>query len=298
MNKDFFVKHPLVKHLLYMLAVSVVIVFLAFLFIKLVARQGKEYELPDYRGVALADMMDANPYHLEYVVIDSVYDAEQEGGIVLQQDPLPGTMIKTHRKVYVTLTTYAPSDVVLPELSNMTVRSAVSALEAAGLRCGKLRFVDSPYRNVILESTCKGKMVYSGEKMNSGAVVDLTVGLGETPKGTRVPFVIGQAPAKARRGILSASLNVGREHFDGVNDRSHCVCYKLDPDYTGVTRYPLGTYVEMWYCDATEADVERIISNFEVDSTKIFKTEFDGQEDEFDPYGDVDDPSFDEGWDW
>ncbi len=298
MDKEFFVKHPLVKHLIYMLVVSVVIVILAFLFIKMVARQGKEYELPDYRGVALVEMKRDNPYHLEYVVIDSVYDAEQEGGIVLQQDPEPGTMIKTHRKVYVTVTTFAPSDVVLPELSNMTVRSAVSALEAAGLRCGKLKFVDSPYRNVILESTCKGKMVYAGEKMSTGAVVDLTVGLGETQKGTRVPFVIGQVPAKARRGILSASMNVGQEYYDGVTDRSHCVCYRLNPDYTGVTRYPLGTYVDVWYCDATEADVERIISNFQVDSSKIFRTEFDDMEDDFDSYNDVDDPDFDDGWDW
>lgn len=298
MNKEFFENHPLVKHLLYMLGVSIVIVILAFLFIKMVARQGKEYELPDYRDVALEQMKKDNPYHLEFVVIDSVYDAEKEGGIVLMQDPLPGTMIKTHRKVYITVTTFAPSDVVLPELSNMTVRSAVSALEAAGLRCGKLRFVDSPYRNVILESTCKGKMVYAGEKMSSGEVVDLTVGMGETPKGTRVPFVIGQAPAKARRGILSASLNVGQEHFEGVTDRNQCVCYKLSPDYTGVTRFPLGTYVDVWYCDATEADVERIISNFQVDSSQIFQTEFDSPEDDYDPYFDEPDPGFDDGWDW
>jgi hypothetical protein len=204
-------------------------------------------------------------------------------------------MIKTHRKVYVTVTTFAPSDVVLPELSNMTVRSAVSALEAAGLRCGKLKFVDSPYRNVILESTCKGKMVYAGEKMSTGAVVDLTVGLGETQKGTRVPFVIGQVPAKARRGILSASMNVGREYYDGVTDRSHCVCYRLNPDYTGVTRYPLGTYVDVWYCDATEEDVERIISNFKVDSSQIFNNELELYDDY---YTIDDDPDFDDGWDW
>lgn len=298
MDKEFFVRHPLLKHLVIMFAVSCVILVLAFLFIKVVARQGKEYKLPDYRGMELATMEKDNPYHLEYVVMDSVYDADQEGGIVLQQDPEPGTMIKTRRKVYVTVTTFAPSDVVLPELSNMTVRSAVSALEAAGLRCGKLKFVDSPYRNVILESSCKGKMVYAGEKMSSGAVVDLTVGIGDVQKGTRVPFVIGQVPNKARRGILSASMNVGHEYFDGVTDRSHCVCYKLNPDYTGVTRYPLGTYVDMWYCDATEADVERIISNFVVDSSKIFSTDFDGSEDESDPYYDVDAPNFDDGWDW
>lgn len=298
MNKEFFGNHPLIKHLLYMLGVSVLIVILAFLFIKMVARQGKEYELPDYRGMALAAMEKDNPYRLRYVVIDSVYDAEQEGGLVVMQDPEPGTMIKTRRKVYVTITTFAPSDVVLPELSNMTVRSAVSALEAAGLRCGKLRFVDSPYRNVILESTCKGKMVYAGEKMSSGAVVDLTVGLGDAQKGTRVPFVIGQSPAKTRRGILSASLNVGQEHFEGVTDKNQCVCYKLSPDYTGVSRYPLGTYVDVWYCDATEADVERIISNFQVDSSQIIRSEYDGLEDEYDPYWNEPDPDFDDGWDW
>ena len=294
MNSTFFEKHPLVKHLLYMLAVSVVIVFLCFMFIKIVARQGKEYELPDFRGIALSQLEEENVLSLRYVVIDSIYDEEKEGGIVVQQDPKPGTMIKTRRKVYVTVTSYAPSDVVLPELSNMTVRSAVSALEAAGLRCGRLRFVDSPYRNVILETTSKGKMVYAGQKMNQNDVVDLTVGMGETPTGTRVPFVIGQLPAKARRGILSASLNVGQEHFEGVTDRSTAVCYKLNPDYTGVTRYPLGTYVDMWYCDATEEDVERIISNFKVDSTKIFENDLDLYED----YTVDADPDFDDGWDW
>ena len=294
MSSNFFEKHPLVKHLLYMLAVSVVIVFLCFMFIKIVARQGKEYELPDLRGIALSQLEEENVLSLRYVVIDSIYDEEKEGGIVVQQDPKPGTMIKTRRKVYVTVTSYAPSDVVLPELSNMTVRSAVSALEAAGLRCGRLRFVDSPYRNVILETTSKGKMVYAGQKMNQNDVVDLTVGMGETPTGTRVPFVIGQLPAKARRGILSASMNVGQEHYEGVTDRSTAVCYKLNPDYTGVTRYPLGTYVDIWYCDATEEDVERIISNFKVDSTKIFENDLDLYED----YTVDTDPDFDDGWDW
>jgi hypothetical protein len=295
MSKDFFEQHPLIKHLLYMLAVSVVIVFLGFMFIKLVARQGKEYELPDFHGVALSELEKDNPLNLKYVVIDSVFDADMEGGIVIQQDPKPGTMVKTRRKVYVTVTTFAPADVVLPELSNMTVRSAVSALEAAGLRCGRLRFVDSPYRNVILECSSKGKMVYAGEKMNQNDVVDLTVGMGETPVGTRVPFVIGQLPAKARRGILAASLNVGQEHFDGVTDRSTAVCYRLNPDYTGVTRYPLGTYVDLWYCDATEEDVERIISNFKVDSSQIFNNELELYDDY---YTIDDDPDFDDGWDW
>ena len=295
MNKDFLKKHPLVKHLLYMLLISVAIIFLAFMLIKVIARQGKEYELPDICGAKLEELKKDNPLHFTYVVIDSAYDAEKGGGIIIQQDPKAGTMVKTHRKIYVTVTTYNPADVVLPELSSMSVRSAVSALEAAGLRCGRLKFVDSPYRNMILEATVKGKIVYAGEKMDQGHAVDLTVGMGEKPVGTRVPFVIGQPPAKARRGILSASMNIGVEHWDEVTDKNCAVCYKLYPDYTGVTRYPLGTSVELWYCDATEADIERIISNFKVDSTQIFNTQFDEYDDYYTTEEDAD---FDEGWDW
>lgn len=288
---------PLLKHLLIMLAVSLVILFLTFLFIKIFARQGKEYELPDMRGQALAALEEDNPLDLRFVIIDSLYDRDVEGGTVIQQDPKPGTMIKSNRKIYVTVASYAPADVVLPELSNMSVRSAVSALEAAGLSCGRLRFVDSPYRNVILDCTCKGKMVYAGEKMAQGAVVDLTVGLGEGPAFTRVPFVIGQAPAKTRRALLSASLNVGNEHFEGVIDRSKAVCYRLDPDYTGVTRYPLGTTVEVWYTDAsTEADVERIISSFQVDSTKIIRP--DDEEFSYPSSSSDDNYDFYDDWDW
>ena len=87
---------------------------------------------------------------------------------------------------------------------------------------------------------------------------------------------------------------MGQEHWEDVTDRNSAVCYKLYPDYTGVTRYPLGTYVDVWYCDATEADVERIISNFKVDSSQIFKTEYD----DYDIYDPNDDYDFDEGWDW
>ena len=40
--------------------------------------------------------------------------------------------------------------------------------------------------------------------------------------------------------------------------------------------------------------MERIISNFKVDSSQIFNTQFD----EYDPYDPDDDYGFDDGWDW
>ena len=108
---------------------------------------------------------------------------------------------------------------------------------------------------------------------------------------------VEQADATLRLARLAMlpSLNVGVEHWEGVNNRNSAVCYKLYPDYTGVTRYPLGTAVEVWYCDATEADIERIISNFKVDSSQIFHTQYDGYDDY---YITEEDETLDEGWDW
>ena len=65
------------------------------------------------------------------------------------------------------------------------------------------------------------------------------------------------------------SLNVGREHFNGVKDRQKAVVYRQEPDYTGVTQYPYGTEVELWYRDATADEIDQMIKDFKVDSSKI-----------------------------
>ena len=84
-----------------------------------------------------------------------------------------------------------------------------------------------------------------------------------------MPFLIGKNSEQARRDIYALSLNIGREHFNGVRDKASAVVYRQEPDYTGVSRYPYGTAVELWYIDADADEVEKMISSFKVDSTKI-----------------------------
>lgn len=289
--KDFLQDHPLVKHLLLMVAVSFGILLLTFVFIKIYARQGQEYVLPDYTGCTLEDIQQDNPLELVFVVTDSIYESGVAPHTILRQDPeqrprinpadpsmMDSTKVKKHRKVYLTIAAMGPGGAVLPDIKDMSVRSAVKALDNAGMVCGRLRFVDDP-TPLVLEMQCKGKLLSAGAEMPQGSVIDLTVGRGERPASIIVPFVIGRSVPKVRMELHSALFNVGQEHFDGVTNRNTAVCYRMEPDYTGVTRYPLGTSVEVWYCDASEADVERIISNFKVDSTKIVPVSADVADD-------------------
>ena len=262
-------KYPWILHVLLMIGISVVILVVVFIFIRFYARQGKEYEMPDYVGKNIAEAMATNEIDLDFVVQDSIFRQGAEGGIILTQDPKGGTMVKSGRKVYVSITAYNADDAVLPELVGLSVRQAVSELYGVGLSVGKLMFVEDPYKNSVVDQSCNGKTLYAGQQIPRGSVVDLVVGSGDGTGENIVPFVIGKTADKARRDILSVSLNIGEEHFRGVKNKATAVVYRQEPDYTGVNKYPYGTSVELWYIDVDKTDVNKMVTEFKVDSSKI-----------------------------
>lgn len=268
-KESFFKRFPWLLHLLLMVGVSAVILVLVFIFIRIYARQGEESEMPDIVGKNIAEVMANNELELDFVVLDSIFREGTEGGTILTQDPLGGTMVKSGRKVYVSITAYNVDDAVLPELAGLSVRQAVSELYAIGLTVGKLTFVEDPYKNSVVDQSCNGKSLYAGQQVPRGSVVDLVVGSGDGTGSNSVPFVIGKTADKARRDILAVSLNVGEEHFRGVKNKRTAVVYRQEPDYTGVNKYPYGTSVELWYIDAENTDVSKMVSEFRVDSSKI-----------------------------
>ena len=121
----------------------------------------------------------------------------------------------------------------------------------------------------MVDQSCKGKTLYAGQQIPRGSVVDLVVGSGDGTGENIVPFVIGKTADKARRDILSVSLNIGEEHFRGVKNKATAVVYRQEPDYTGVSKYPYGTSVQLWYIDADNTDVNKMVTEFKVDSSKI-----------------------------
>ena len=220
-------------------------------------------------GKTIAEAEAANDLDLEFVVLDSIYQKGVPGGIIITQDPKGGIMVKSGRKVYVSVTSYSAEDVPMPELTGLSVRQAVSEIYNNGLTVGRLTFVDDPFKNNVKEQSCKGRTAYAGQKIARGSVIDLVVGRGEGESTNKVPFVIGKTADKARRDIVTASLNVGPEHFNGVKNKEKAVVYRQEPDYTGVSQYPFGTQVELWYIDANADEVSKMVSDFKVDSSKI-----------------------------
>ncbi len=252
----FFNKHPWILHTLIAIAASMFIVVVVFIVLKHYGRVGQEYETPYVVGLYVNELNDEG-LDLEFVIIDSIYQPNHRGGYILRQDPDSGSLIKKGRKIYLTITAYNPESTNMPDLHSLSVRNAISQLENAGLHGGKLIFVDDPH-HTILEQKYKGRTVAAGKQMEKGALIDLVVGRGSGKTQTIVPYLVGMSPEKARRNILSSSLNIGAEHFDGINNMSRAIAYKQFPAYTGRSETEYGSTVEIWYCDKSVVAMEEL----------------------------------------
>ncbi|MBQ9473731.1 MAG: PASTA domain-containing protein [Bacteroidales bacterium] len=277
-------RHPLVSTLLIMLIVTVGIVIIALLVLKLYTRQGKEYELPQLVGSHIDSCGDTEAA-IHFVIIDSLYNEDQPGGFILTQEPKAGTRIKKGRKVYVSVTAYTPGDVLMPDLCNGPgLSSAISQLYSMGLQGGKLKFVEGD-ANLILSQSVGGKVIEKDTPVKAGTPIDLTVGMGAGAKRA-VPQVLGRTPREARRTLLMECFNVGKEHYKGVKTRSTAIVYKTDPPYDGISHYPQGTEVDIWYKDSEGVDVRQMLRDYKIDSSRIIydtatTTEEDFIEDSF-----------------
>lgn len=287
-----FKKYPLLKHLTLMLAVSLVIIALVLLVVKFYARQGQEFALPDMVGSNIEEMRADASLDVEYVIVDSVFNENDPGGRILTQDPKGGTMVKSGRKVYVTITSYAADKTYLPDLCDLSLRQAVSQLYSMGLQGGTLRFVESPDRNAVLSLSQNGRTLQAGQEVNRGSRIDMVVGLGDEGGYALVPFVIGKTAKDARREILSASMNVGREVYDAGSSRANAVVYRQVPGFTGITHYPLGTEVTLYLRNADEKEVEHLVRDFKIDSSEIIQPVESAAE----PDDDSDNDGFDMEW--
>lgn len=117
---------------------------------------------------------------LDLVVQDSAeYNPEIPKGAIVKQMPLAGDIVKSDRKIYVTMNAMGYKKVTLPEFLGKTRRNVESTLQAIGLEVS-----DSPIyvpdlgKDVVRGMKFKGKEVKKGDKLEKKSVVTLVLGKG------------------------------------------------------------------------------------------------------------------------
>jgi len=123
------------KNLLLILLFLIVVLLVVKLGLRWYTHHGEKLILPDYIGKNIAQAeAAAHDQSFQLVVIDSIFRVDEQGGIILDQNPVKNSNVKRGRKIYVTVTKYMPEKVKvfqIPELYGKDYNRKKKELENA-----------------------------------------------------------------------------------------------------------------------------------------------------------------------
>jgi eukaryotic-like serine/threonine-protein kinase len=201
----------LLTHIGIILALAVVLVLVFFFgYLPFSTNHGQTITVPDLKHMSLDELETfLDDRDLRYEVSDCTFVA---GGLpltVAAQYPQAGANVKEGRKIYLTVVKRTAPTLPMPNLIDLTSRSAELLLRSSGLVMGDLTYEPDLGKNKVLRQYAGGQEIKAGTLVAKGTKIDLVVGDGEgnvyfpTPDVTNLPY------DEAATAIQGAGLRVG-----------------------------------------------------------------------------------------
>lgn len=148
---------------------------------------------------------------LHIVVNDSIYAPSHRRGVILDQIPKKGTVVKPGRTIYVTINATQQKMVEVPYVAGRSLRQAKSMLEVAQLTIDELVYEEDIATNYILAQYYKGASIGENSHIKApvGSGIKLKVGVAADDDEVRTPMLIGKAFYVAQNELWDMGLNVG-----------------------------------------------------------------------------------------
>jgi beta-lactam-binding protein with PASTA domain len=253
------------------LIVVLLISLLAFKMLDVYTMHDQAIQMPDFSGKTMEEL---EPYEKEYrfdfSVNDSVYDATKKPGSIVLQDPVPGSLVKKGRNIYLTLVSKLPEKVQMPDLQNLSLRQAVSLLETYGLLPGRLIFVPDPlveHGTLVKKQLLNGDTLEADVQILKGSTIDLVVGKSADYTEVPVPLLIGLTQTEAIYTLNKAALNLGRVHTIDGQESDIFRVYQQNPVYSAQSFLSMGSVVDLWLKSELSFNYEVLRKNYEIPDT-------------------------------
>ena len=211
-------RYTILYHLVVIVLVFVSIAIVSFLAMAVGTRHSSHRTVPDFVGLRLNDAeYFAGRRDLEIIINDSLHVAAYPGGVVLDQLPKGGVVVKPGRKVYVTINSLRQRMVTVPYVAGRSLRQAKNMLETAGLTIDRLEYAEDMATNYVLAEFVDGTEILEDSlavQAEKGSGVVLRVGVAPNDVGTAVPQVLGRTLFEAKSRLWESGLNIGEIEFD------------------------------------------------------------------------------------
>ncbi len=162
-----------------MVAGAIFIFWLSTYFLDFWTHHGASVMVPDVKGMhydRACELLQTQDF--EVVLQDSVYEDGVAPGTVVDQNPTDSTNVKPGRVIYLTVNAFYPRTVMLPVLTDISVRQARTTLEGLGVKNIAIREVESEFRDLVFGVYYNGRRVTPGTRVPLTAKIVLEVGAG------------------------------------------------------------------------------------------------------------------------
>ncbi len=173
----------------------------------LYTKHGQEYELPDVTEKPLSEAIEILEREgFRPIVHDSVFNENYSRGTVIRQNPMPFSVVKKGRRVYLVVSR-GTRPIVVPNLVGKTPQDAEFILKESFLKVGKTYYDfsrDFPKGVVFRQS------IQPGDTVLPGTLLNITVSLGPPPEAEKMPNLVGKSLMVARKELRVLEVPIKR----------------------------------------------------------------------------------------
>lgn len=203
------------KHLIIALVSLTILLFSISFFLRSYTRHGQLIDVPVVKGLVVNDAIKELKNRGFKYQIDSVYQADQAPGMVIDQNPAEGSKVKENRTVYLTIITVSAPEVQFPEVREMTFLEARATIQNYGLKILDTLYVPDIARDRVLDVKVGDRPLNAGDNIAKGTSITLILGNGQGDAEVEVPNLIGLSLSEATFAIQGASLSLGEVRYMG-----------------------------------------------------------------------------------
>lgn len=208
--------------------IAVVFVFMAW-FTSCGINGVKDVEVPNFVGMKLSDVQSNINNKFEWKV-EPVYDSSKPEGIILSQDPAPGSKkVKQNAVINLQVNTSGVL-ITVPSVKNMTEEVARAKLDNLGL---KYEIVTVNHEDIVEGNVCN-ITPREDTKVTADTTVTLFISEGPEEKTVRIPDVTGKTIEQAKQELESAGIKVSGSIIYENSDKAKDVVLSTEP-LPGVT---------------------------------------------------------------
>ena len=248
----FITNKPFWVNLLAAIALIFILVFIFLQSLDFFTNHGKILRVPSVAGMSLekaTETLEAQGFDVD--IQDSVYVDTAARLSVIRQFPEPDVSVKVNRTVYLTINRAIPPIIDMPNLLNMSYRSASDYLRSYGLKLGDTSYKPDFAKNAVIEQLYNNQKVEPGTKIPMGSTISLVFGSGISNEEISVPDLFGMTLTEAEALLGANGLSRGATVVDpNVRDTAGAYIYKQSPERNGeegrINRIRPGQLVTIW----------------------------------------------------